>query len=54
MSELKEVLMNRDNLTSDEADEVILDLSEQVMNGADPEEVLYSIGLEPDYVFDII
>jgi hypothetical protein len=54
METLKQVLMHRDGLTSDEADELIAELSEQVYDGEDPEEVLYGIGLEPDYIFDIL
>ena len=54
MTELKKVLMDRDDLTSDEADEQIAEMSEQVTEGQNPEEVLYDIGLEPDYIFDLI
>lgn len=46
--------MQRDGLTSKEADEQIDELREQIMEGDDPEEVLFNIGLEPDYIFDII
>jgi hypothetical protein len=51
---LKSVLMMRDGLSSDEADDQINEAREEVANGADPEEVLYDLGLEPDYVFDLI
>ena len=54
MTELKKVLMNRDKLTSEEADEQIEEMVEAVNNGEDPENVLYDIGLEPDYIFDLI
>jgi len=54
MSELKEVLMERDGMTSEEVDEVICEMKERVYDGENAEEVLYEIGLEPDYVFDII
>ena len=54
MTELKKVLMERDELTSDEADEQIEEMSEAINNGENPENVLYDIGLEPDYVFDLI
>ncbi len=47
--------MNRDELTSDEADRVINEMKDQVYAGADPEEVLLNtVGLEPDYIFDIL
>lgn len=55
MKTLKEVLMERDNLSSDEADELIEEAREQVYNGEDPEEVLFNeFGLEPDYVMDLL
>ena len=30
------------------------DMKQEVASGEDPEEVLYSEGLEPDYVFDLL
>ena len=55
METLKQVIMRRDKLTSEEADELIDEAREEIANGADPEEVLYSdFGLEPDYIFDLI
>jgi hypothetical protein len=55
MKTLKEVLMERDDLSSDEADELIKEAREQVYNGEDPEEVLFNeFGLEPDYVMDLL
>lgn len=54
MSELKDVLMSRDGYSSAEADDIISEMQEQVWEGEDPEELLYDIGLEPDYVFDIL
>lgn len=54
MSELKNVLMSRDDMSSEEADGFIEEMRLRVSEGEDPEEVLRDIGLEPDYVFDII
>ena len=55
METLKEVLMRRDGLSSDEADQRIEEARQDVLNGTDPEEVLaYEFGLEPDYIFDLI
>ena len=55
MSELKEVLMRRDQLSSEEADEMIEYAKERLHNGEDPEDVLAEeFGLEPDYIFDIL
>ena len=52
---LKEVLMQRDNMTAAEADQVISEAKQSVVNGANPEEILYDdFGLEPDYIFDLI
>ena len=55
METLKQVLMRRDKMTAEEADELIAEAREEVANGADPEEILYNdFGLEPDYIFDLI
>jgi len=54
MESLKQVLMRRDGLTASEADDQIADMRAEVLEGADPEELLNDIGLEPDYIFDII
>lgn len=55
METLLEVLMRRDELTREEAQEWIDEAREAVTNGADPEEVLHDeFGLEPDYVFDLL
>lgn len=37
-----------------EAKEIIKEMRERVYEGENPEEILYEIGLEPDYVFDLI
>ena len=55
MNDLKTVLMNRDGISEDEADDLIQDAKKRVMDGEDPEEILESeFGLEPDYIFDLI
>ena len=54
METLKEVLMRRDEMTSKEADEEIKEMRARFMDGENPEDILYEIGLEPDYIFDII
>jgi len=52
---LKQVLMQRDDLTAKEAEEIINEMREMVLEGENPEEVLYDIvGLEPDYIFDLL
>jgi hypothetical protein len=54
MTELKRVLMNRDELTSEEADKQIQEMIDRVTEGENPEDILYDFELEPDYIFDII
>ena len=54
MTKLTSVLMIRDGITFEEAEEVRKQMRMDVMEGEDPEEVLYEYGLEPDYVFDIL
>jgi hypothetical protein len=53
---LKQVLMRRDGLSEEEAEELIQEAREEVLEGgADPEEVLAcNFGLEPDYIFDLL
>jgi len=53
---LLEVLMRRDRMTKDEAQDAIDEARELVLNeGMDPDEVLREeFGLEPDYVFDLL
>ena len=50
-----EVLMTRDGMERDEAQEWIDEVREEVLAGADPEEMLrFEFGLEPDYIYDLI
>lgn len=53
MSQLLTALMNK-GYDKEEAELIISDMRQSVLEGEDPEEVLYSEGLEPDYVFDLI
>lgn len=54
MTELVKVLMNRDGITRQEAEEMRRDMQERMAEGEDPEELLYEVGLEPDYIMDIM
>lgn len=55
MNEIVRILMNRDNMTKAEAEDYVKECRERIIyNGEDPEEVLYDLGLEPDYIFDLI
>jgi hypothetical protein len=52
---IKKVLMNRDGLTSQEADEEIKQLRQRVWDGENQEEILFNeLRLEPDYIMDLI
>ena len=51
---LLKILMKRDNLSEAEALEQINDMQQAVLDGENPEEILYDYGLEPDYIFDIL
>lgn len=61
MNEIKRILMDRDNLTSHEADEELSLMREEFYKIAetggsldDVEELLYGEGLELDYIFDLL
>ena len=55
MKTLKQVLMERDNMSSREADNAIEDAKQRVFEGEDPEDVLAEeFGLELDYIFDLL
>ena len=61
MNRIIEILMNRDDLTYEEAKEMYEDTKAELMDaidgtsGLDPEEVLMGeLGLEMDYIFDFI
>lgn len=55
MTELERVLIRRDEMTPQEAQEYVAELRGRVMEGENPEEILFDeLGLEPDYIFDLI
>ena len=52
---IKEILIRRDRMTVDEADELSEEARQRVRDGDDPEEVLAEeFGLEPDYMFELL
>lgn len=53
MNKIVKVLMQRDDLSFDEAVAVLEDMRARI-HDEDPEEILYDEGLEPDYVFDLL
>lgn len=56
MNKLQQVLMERDNLSASEVDELLEECRDLVYeDGMDPDEALADVcGLEPDYVFDLL
>ena len=51
---LKQVLLSRDKMSLEEAEDSIKEMRKRIEEGEDPEEILFEIGLEPDYIFDLI
>ena len=51
---LLRALMYKFEMEEDEAQKEIEMMKQAVLDGQDPEEVLYEYGLEPDYVFEIL
>lgn len=54
LTEVEKVLIERDGLSPEEAFEQLKEMRELIYDGEDPEELLYDIGLEPDFIFDLI
>ena len=55
MNKVVEILMNRDGMSEEEAKELVKECRQMIYEGENPEDVLqYELGLEPDYIFDII
>lgn len=53
MTETKRILMERDKLTSEEADDMIAECREALENG-DYSAMQDYLGLEDDFIFDVI
>ena len=50
-----QILMRRDGMTLEDAEEQLAEAREAVRHGEDPEEVLLDyFGLEPDYIFELL
>lgn len=54
MNRIVQILMQRDQVSEEEANEIMNDMVSDMEDGADPEDLLYDIGLEPDYVDDLL
>ena len=49
------ILMERDDMLRDEAEELVDELKGRVYAGENPEDLLQDeLGLEPDYLYDLI
>lgn len=52
---IKQILMRRDGMSADEAEELIQEAREAVVEGQDPEEVCRDyFSLEPDYIWELL
>ena len=54
MENLINAIMGACDYSREESAQEVQYLINAVKAGEDPEELLYSIGLEPDYVFDLV
>lgn len=55
MTELTRILMRRDGMTQQEAQDAVIEARGRVLAGEDPEEILHEeFRLEPDWVFDLL
>ena len=55
MNPIVRILMERDGLAHNEANELLAECVTHVECGEDPEEILLEeLGLEPDYLFDLL
>ena len=52
---IKQILMWRDGISAEDADELIEEARDAVIEGQDPEEVCQEFfGLEPDYIWELL
>jgi predicted RNase H-like HicB family nuclease len=55
MTTIEATLMKRDGYTREEARETLQEARERVLEGENPEDILYEdFGLEPDYIWELI
>lgn len=55
MTELEKVLMERDNMTREEAKQLILDAYMDINNYTNADDFMADwFGLEPDYIYDVL
>ena len=53
-TELHLALISSQDMTAQEAFDVVNEMRKRVYQGESPEDVLYEVRLEPDYLFDLI
>jgi hypothetical protein len=53
MNKVAKIIMKRDGVTEEEANEMISECREMLLNG-DDEAIQDFLGLEDDYIFDIL
>ena len=51
---LIKIFMERDGMSLQEAEEQVESMKEEVALGANPEDILFEEGLEPDYFYELI
>ena len=51
---LKEAMMRAHDMSASDANAEIKRMKNMIMSGNDPEDLLYEMGLEPDYVIDLL
>lgn len=54
LESIVDILVHRDGMLRDDAENELAEMRDRVENGEDPEEVLFEIGLEPDYIFELL
>lgn len=55
LEKIVDILMRRDGVTREEAEETLQEMRDMVAEGENPEEVLADhVGLEPDYFWELI
>lgn len=55
METIVQILMSRDGMSRADAEELVQELRQRVIEGEDPEDLLHEeLGLEPDYIEELI
>ena len=54
ITDLHKAIMSSREISFEEADDLVAEMKERYKDGEDPEEVLFSEGYEPDYLFDLL